>query len=62
VREGDRLPPGADVVLVARRDIRELADREGLGGVANRLGQLIARVVGPGGEGDVAPGPGRDLG
>jgi ribonuclease P protein component len=46
VREGARLPRGADVVLVARRDIRELAEREGLSGVRGRLAELISRVEG----------------
>jgi ribonuclease P protein component len=47
MREGERLPAGFDVVLVARRDIRELAEREGLSGVAGRLGELISRIAGP---------------
>jgi ribonuclease P protein component len=46
VSEGVRLPPGADVVVVARRDIREVAEREGLGGVRERLGELFSRVEG----------------
>jgi ribonuclease P protein component len=46
MREGRRLPPGTDVVLVARRDIRELAEREGLAGVRGRLAGLISRVNG----------------
>ena len=45
-REGERLPPGTDVVLVARRDIRELAEREGLSGVRRLLAELISRVEG----------------
>lgn len=45
-REGERLPPGTDVVLVARRDIRELAEREGLSGVRRLLAGLISRVEG----------------
>lgn len=45
-REGERLPPGTDVVLVARRDIRELAEREGLSGVRRLLADLISRVEG----------------
>jgi hypothetical protein len=44
--EGERLPPGTDVVLVARRDIRELAEREGLDGVRRLLAELISRVEG----------------
>jgi ribonuclease P protein component len=46
MREGERLPPGTDVVLVARRDIRDLADREGLNGVRRLLAGLISRVDG----------------
>jgi ribonuclease P protein component len=46
VREGVRLPAGADVVLVARRDIREVAEREGLSGVRGRLGELVSQVEG----------------
>jgi ribonuclease P protein component len=49
-REGQRLPPGTDVVLVARRDIRELAEREGLSGVRRLLAGLISRVEGSGEE------------
>jgi ribonuclease P protein component len=48
MREGERLPPGTDVVLVARRDIRDLAEREGLTGVRGLLGELISRVEGTG--------------
>jgi ribonuclease P protein component len=44
--EGERLPAGTDVVLVARRDIRDLAEREGLGGVRGLLAELISRVEG----------------
>jgi ribonuclease P protein component len=44
MREGRRLPPGTDVVLVARRDIRELAEREGLSGIRALLAELISRV------------------
>ena len=44
--EGERLPPGTDVVLVARRDIRDLVEREGLSGVRGLLGDLISRVEG----------------
>ncbi len=44
--EGAALPPGTDVVLVARRDIRELAEREGLEGVRELLAELLARVPG----------------
>ena len=46
MREGSRLPAGADVVVVARRDIREVAEREGLDGVQRRLADLISQVDG----------------
>jgi ribonuclease P protein component len=41
-REG--LPPGHDVVVVARPDVRELAEREGLAGVAGALDELVAKA------------------
>ena len=41
MREGECLPPGTDVVLVARRDIRELAEREGLDGVRRLLAETL---------------------
>jgi ribonuclease P protein component len=46
LREASRLPTGADVVVVARRDIRELADRDGLTGVCSCLAELISQVGG----------------
>ncbi|XAY08568.1 Ribonuclease P protein component [Paraconexibacter sp. AEG42_29] len=42
--EGPRLPAGQDVVIVARPPARELAEREGLAGVQNALGELIGKV------------------
>lgn len=42
--DGDRLPAGSDVVVVARSDARALAEREGLAGVRRALGELIDRV------------------
>ena len=45
-REGGKLPVGADVVLVARADIREVAERDGLGGVRARLAELVSEVEG----------------
>ena len=45
-REGARLPPGTDVVLIARRDLRELAERGGLSAVRARLADLISQVDG----------------
>jgi ribonuclease P protein component len=44
--EGLRLPPDSDVVVVARPEARELAEREGLAGVRAALGELIGRAVG----------------
>ena len=41
----DRLPSGHDVVVVARPDVGELADREGLEGVERALDELVARVA-----------------
>ena len=38
------LPAGLDVVVVARRDLRYLAEREGLAGVRKQLAELIAPI------------------
>jgi ribonuclease P protein component len=43
-RDENRLRPGQDVVVVARTGVGELADREGLAGVAAALGELIGRA------------------
>ena len=43
--EGERLPGDADVVVVARPDVRELADREGLEGVRLALEELVTKAV-----------------
>ncbi len=43
--EGAVLPCGTDVVLVARRDLRELAEREGLAGVRELLAELLSHVA-----------------
>jgi ribonuclease P protein component len=40
--EGE-LPPGQDIVVVARPPVRELAEREGLAGVQTSLLDLITR-------------------
>jgi ribonuclease P protein component len=40
----ERLPKGHDVVLVARPDALELAEREGLEGFDGALGDLLARA------------------
>ena len=44
--EIDRLPGDADVVVVARPDVRELAEREGLEGVRGALEELVTKAVG----------------
>jgi ribonuclease P protein component len=44
--EATRLPAGSDVVVVARPEARELAEREGLDGVRGALAELIARAAG----------------
>ena len=36
------LPAGHDFVLIARPDARQLVEREGTGGVASALGELLA--------------------
>ncbi len=47
VTEGTRLPAGVDVVVVARPESRELAEREGLDGVRRELGELVSKASGP---------------
>jgi ribonuclease P protein component len=44
--EATRLPGDADVVVVARPDVRELAEREGLEGVRGALEELVTKAVG----------------
>jgi ribonuclease P protein component len=44
--EGNRLPPGTDAVVVARREAHALAEREGLTGVRSALAELISRAGG----------------
>jgi ribonuclease P protein component len=46
--EGERLPPDHDVVVVARPEARELAEREGLGGLQRELGELVGRTLAEG--------------
>jgi len=43
--EGGRLAADSDVVVVARRDAKALAEREGLAGVRRALCELIARAA-----------------
>jgi ribonuclease P protein component len=44
--EAERLPDGADYVVVARPDSRELTEREGMGGVRTALAELIDAMGG----------------
>jgi ribonuclease P protein component len=46
--EAERLPEGADYVVVARPDSRELAEREGMPGVRTALAELIDAMGGSG--------------
>ena len=39
--EAERLPAGSDYVVVARPDARDLAEREGMGGVRTALAELV---------------------
>jgi ribonuclease P protein component len=43
-QESVRLPPGTDVVVIARPDAREVAERDGLAGIQAALGELISRL------------------
>lgn len=55
-RESTGLPPGTDAVVVARRDARSLAEREGLTGVQRALASLIGSVTGAEAAGNRAEG------
>jgi ribonuclease P protein component len=44
--EAAALPGGLDVVVQARPDVRELAERDGLAGIRAALGELIAKAAG----------------
>jgi ribonuclease P protein component len=46
--ERGRVPPGTDVVVVARADAKALAEREGLAGIRRALGDLLMKVGGRG--------------
>ena len=43
--ESERVPADHDVVLVARPEARELAEREGLEGVRRELAELLGRAL-----------------
>jgi ribonuclease P protein component len=49
-RRQDGVPVGQDLVIVARPEVRELAEREGLDGVDGALGELLVRAGLGGGE------------
>jgi ribonuclease P protein component len=49
----DRLPADQDVVVVARPEVRELAERDGLEGVRGALAELVEKST-AGGEGSGA--------
>ena len=44
--EADRLPTGSDYVVVARPDARDLAEREGTGGMRTALAELVDSLGG----------------
>ncbi len=43
--EAARLPAGNDVVVVARPEARELAEREGLAGIRTALSELVDKAA-----------------
>jgi ribonuclease P protein component len=43
--EAERLPAGHDVVVVARPEARELAEREGLQGIRSSLTELVDKAA-----------------
>ena len=45
--EAEHLPAGADYVVVARPDARELAERDGMDGVRRALAELVDQVAQP---------------
>ena len=46
--EAERVPADHDVVVVARPEARELAEREGLDGMRRELGELVGRALSEG--------------
>jgi ribonuclease P protein component len=46
--EAERLPADHDVVVVARPEARDLAEREGLGGLRRELAELVSRALAEG--------------
>jgi ribonuclease P protein component len=55
-REGVRLPPATDAVVIARQGARDLASREGLSGVQRALAELIDKVPDSGAQGELPAG------
>jgi ribonuclease P protein component len=53
--EVGRLAPGTDAVVVARSEVRGLAERHGFEGVRRVLGELIERAAGEGTDEAVRP-------
>jgi len=47
--EGEQVPGDHDVVLVARPEARDLAEREGLAGMRRELAELVGRALTGGG-------------
>jgi ribonuclease P protein component len=45
-RESGRLPAGTDAVVIARQGAKDLAERDGLGGIQGALGELVDKVPG----------------
>ncbi|WP_320668513.1 ribonuclease P protein component [Patulibacter defluvii] len=43
--EAERFPTSVDVVIVARPDARELAEREGLAGIAPALAEIVEKAL-----------------
>jgi ribonuclease P protein component len=60
--ESARLPSGTDAVVVARRDARALAEREGLDGIRRALAELVTRASGSERDGETHPRTARDGG
>jgi ribonuclease P protein component len=46
--EAERVPADRDIVVVARLESRELAEREGLDGIRRELADLLARALAEG--------------
>jgi ribonuclease P protein component len=43
--EAERLPAGADYVAVARPDLREVAEKDGVAGVRQALAELVDQLA-----------------